>query len=229
MNPGNNLSRLRMARSSPAHETGPIGFARGAFLPNGSAGLNADTGSSKSITTAPYGGLMGKTTGFVPKVPRNLIEAGINEILIEDLIFKLLLSRGVLSGRQLAREICLPFEILVEVLKDLKNQMLLAYRSTAGVNDFTYFLTQEGRTKALVARDSSAYVGAAPVPRPRCDSSTPVGPKKLRQVASWQAKPSICPFSTALIRRSSPHSSSRTMPRAYSLVTSILAAIWAEV
>ncbi len=42
--------------------------------------------------------------------------------------------------------------------------MLLAHRSTTGLNDFTYILTEEGRKKAVVARNANAYVGAAPVP-----------------------------------------------------------------
>ncbi len=57
---------------------------------------------------------------FVPKAPKTIAETGINEILLEDLIFKLLLSRGVLSGRQISQEICLPFKILEKVLQDLK-------------------------------------------------------------------------------------------------------------
>ena len=101
---------------------------------------------------------------FAPKIPKTLEETGINEVLLDDLIFKLLLNRGVLSGRRIAQEICLPFKILEKVLQDLKNQMLLGHRSTIGLNDFTYFLTEEGRKKAVVARNASAYIGAAPVP-----------------------------------------------------------------
>ena len=100
---------------------------------------------------------------FVPKIPKTLEETGINEILLEDLIFKLLLSQGVLSGWHIAQEICLPFKILEKVLEDLKKRMLLGHRSTTGLNDFTYILTEEGRKKAVVARNASAYIGAAPV------------------------------------------------------------------
>ena len=101
---------------------------------------------------------------FYPFVPNDLNQTGLHEKLIEDLIFKLLHSRGVMTGRQIADEICLPFKIIEQILLDLKKQMFLAYRSDSGINDFVYMLTDQGRTKALIAVESSAYVGSAPVP-----------------------------------------------------------------
>ena len=101
---------------------------------------------------------------FFPSVPENLDQTGLNEKLIENLIFKLLLSQGVMTGRQIAEGICLHFGIIEPILSDLKKQLLLTYRSDAGINDFAYILTEEGRAKALIALESSAYVGSAPVP-----------------------------------------------------------------
>jgi len=101
---------------------------------------------------------------FYPRVPKDLNQTGLHEKLIEDLIFKLLHSRGVMTGRLISDEICLPFKIIEKVLLSLKKQMLLAYRSDSGTNDFVYMLTEQGRTKALIAVETSAYVGSAPVP-----------------------------------------------------------------
>lgn len=101
---------------------------------------------------------------FNPPVPENLSQTGLNEKLIEDLIFRLLLSRGVMTGRHIANEICLHFKIIEPILSGLKMQLFLAYRSDAGINDFVYMLTEMGRTKANVAVESSAYIGSAPVP-----------------------------------------------------------------
>lgn len=101
---------------------------------------------------------------FNPPVPENLNQTGLNEKLIENLIFKLLLSRGVVTGRQIADEICLHFAIIEPILSDLKRQLFLTYRSDAGINDFAYILTEQGRAKALIASESSAYIGSAPVP-----------------------------------------------------------------
>jgi predicted ATPase with chaperone activity len=101
---------------------------------------------------------------FHPPLPENLSQTGLIEKLIEDLIFKLLLSRGVLTGRQIADEICLHFKIIEPILSNLKKQLFLTYRSDAGISDFAYILTEQGRAKANVAVESSAYIGAAPVP-----------------------------------------------------------------
>jgi predicted ATPase with chaperone activity len=101
---------------------------------------------------------------FYPSVPENLGQTGLNDKLIENLIFKLLLSRGVMTGRKIADKICLHFSIIAPILSDLKKQMFIAYRSDAGINDFTYMLTEQGRSKALIALEASGYLGAAPVP-----------------------------------------------------------------
>jgi len=101
---------------------------------------------------------------FYPPAPENLNQTGLNEKLIEDLIFKLLHCRGVMTGRQIADEICLQFKSIEHILSDLKQQLFLTYKSDAGMNDFVYMLTEQGRTKALTAAESSAYVGSSPVP-----------------------------------------------------------------
>jgi len=44
---------------------------------------------------------------FNPPVVEDLNQTGLNEKLIEDLIFKLLHCQGVMTGRQIADEICL--------------------------------------------------------------------------------------------------------------------------
>jgi predicted ATPase with chaperone activity len=101
---------------------------------------------------------------FYPSMPEDLNQTGLNEKLIENLIFKLLHSRGVMTGRQISDEICLHFTIIEPILSELKKQLFLTYKSDAGINDFAYILTEEGRAKALIASESSAYVGSAPVP-----------------------------------------------------------------
>jgi predicted ATPase with chaperone activity len=101
---------------------------------------------------------------FYPPAPKNLNQTGLNEKLVEDLVFKHLHSRGVLTGRQIADEICLPFKLIEHVLSDLKQQLFIAYKSDAGINDFLYMLTDQGRQKAIIGVESSSYVGPAPVP-----------------------------------------------------------------
>lgn len=100
---------------------------------------------------------------FFPHPPANLAQTGLNDILIEDLICKLLLNHGLLSGRDLAHRLCLPLKLFDELLYDMKQRLLLAYHATSGVNDFIYALTEKGRQKGLLAREFSAYIGPAPV------------------------------------------------------------------
>ena len=101
---------------------------------------------------------------FYVHVPEHLDKSGLNEELIVDLILKLLHSRGVITGIKLADEICLHFKIIDPILSDLKQKLYLTYTSDAGVNDFAYILTEQGRAKALIAAETSAYVGSAPIP-----------------------------------------------------------------
>lgn len=101
---------------------------------------------------------------FCPKVPASLQESGINEIFLTSLVCKYLLSYGVLTGKEICGKVCLPFSMVEEKLRDLKQQLIITYKTTSGINDFVYALTEKGREKALQAREASAYLGSTPVP-----------------------------------------------------------------
>ena len=101
---------------------------------------------------------------FFPKVPETLEETGLNQLFVEDLICKILLSLGSLTGRELSQRLGLPLKIFSDLLHDLKQRLILVYQSTSGVDDFIYILTEAGKQKALLAREQSNYLGAAPVP-----------------------------------------------------------------
>jgi hypothetical protein len=103
--------------------------------------------------------------GLYPPMPKSLEDTGLNTVLLEDLLIKILLSKGVLSGRQLAKELGLPFAQIIEpILADLKNRLYVAHRTTAELGDFMYALTEAGHEKALRAREFTAYASTAPVP-----------------------------------------------------------------
>ena len=101
---------------------------------------------------------------FFPKHPETLEQTGLHEIFLEDLICKILLAHGSLSGQEIARSLGLPVKVIGNLLNGLKQRLILAYQNTAGFNDFYYVLTQQGRQKALLSREQSNYVGTAPVP-----------------------------------------------------------------
>ncbi len=101
---------------------------------------------------------------LMPPIPKTLEETGLSHIMIEELIFKILLGKGAMTGRDLAEDLCLHFGIVAEILQDLKQRLLVAHKSASTMGDFIYILTEAGQEKAITARDISAYAGAAPVP-----------------------------------------------------------------
>jgi len=101
---------------------------------------------------------------FMPSVPKTLEETGLTQVLVEELIFKSLLAKGALTGREIAADLCLHFNVVELVLADLKGRLLVYHKSNSGVGDFIYMLTESGQEKAMIAREISAYAGAAPVP-----------------------------------------------------------------
>lgn len=115
-------------------------------------------------TSPPERPQAGNTTVGKPPLPKTFDELGLPMILLEDMIFKVLLSKGVLTGREIAAELCLHFSILEPILADLKARLLLGYRSNSGFGDFMYVLTDSGREKGIIAREISAYAGAVPIP-----------------------------------------------------------------
>lgn len=101
---------------------------------------------------------------FFPRRPETLEQTGLQEIFLEDMVCKILLTHGSLSGLEIAGILGLRMKILESLLYGLKQRLILAYQSTSGFNDFHYTLTVQGRQKALLAREQSAYIGTAPVP-----------------------------------------------------------------
>ena len=104
------------------------------------------------------------TTGdFVPLEPSSLREAGVSEGLLESLVMKYLLASGNSTGREAAEQVKLPFKLVDELLRQLKNDQIVVYRDTAPMNDYQYQLTDLGRERARRYADHCTYFGAAPV------------------------------------------------------------------
>jgi hypothetical protein len=103
---------------------------------------------------------------FVPQEPTSFHAAGLNDSLVESLALKHLLARGDSTGREIADQLKLPFILVDELLRGLKNEQLMAYRASAPMNDFLYQLTDLGRERARRYWNHSTYFGAAPVSLP---------------------------------------------------------------
>jgi hypothetical protein len=100
---------------------------------------------------------------FVPREPQTLEEVGATVADIEALILKQLLVCGLATGRKIADQIKLPFGITQEVLRGLKHQLMVNYKSQAPMGDFEHELTLEGEAKARWHVERCTYCGAVPV------------------------------------------------------------------
>jgi DNA-binding PadR family transcriptional regulator len=100
---------------------------------------------------------------FIPLEPSSIRQAGLTDSEIESLILKYLLSRGDMTGREIAEQVCLPFVLLDQIMRQLKLDQLLIYRGSAPMNDYVYQLTDLGRERARRYLDHCTYYGAAPV------------------------------------------------------------------
>ncbi|MFO1005585.1 MAG: AAA family ATPase [Planctomycetaceae bacterium] len=101
---------------------------------------------------------------FTPIVPRSLQDAGLTESEVSSLILKYLIHRGVESGGRIAKHIGLCYPVIEQVLRQLKNDKLVVYKSSMAGGDFQYELTELGRERAHNLSRTCTYFGTAPVP-----------------------------------------------------------------
>ena len=104
-----------------------------------------------------------RANDFVPQETVSFRAAGLNDSLVESLALKHLLARGDSTGREIADQLKLPFILVDELLRGLKNEQLVAYRNGAAMNDFVYQLTELGRERARRFWNHCTYFGTAPV------------------------------------------------------------------
>lgn len=102
---------------------------------------------------------------FVPVAPSTLEESGLSVGLISDLILKLVYLQGTLTGSEISRQIKLPFGVILEPLRFLRNERCLEVSSgeLVGPVSHRFVLTDRGRQRAREAFADCRYVGPAPV------------------------------------------------------------------
>ncbi|MCH8047084.1 MAG: AAA family ATPase, partial [Planctomycetes bacterium] len=100
---------------------------------------------------------------FIPIEPVSFDAAELTESEVKALILKYLLAIGDASGRQVAGQIALPFTLVDELLRQLKDERLVAHRGAATMNDYEFELTDYGRERARRHTQHCTYFGAAPV------------------------------------------------------------------
>ncbi len=112
---------------------------------------------------AAEGSVASECTEFVPVQPNSWEETGLKESEVEQLVLKLLLHGGNLSGRGISERLRLPFVLVEPLLLCLNRDHMIAYFASAPMNDTVYQLTESGREKARRASGQCEYHGAAPV------------------------------------------------------------------
>lgn len=101
-----------------------------------------------------------------PSSPDSLKEAGLTAGFVNDMMLRTLYARGAMIGRDLAQFLCLPFKVIRDGLKFLKDEKCveIAGGDLVGEVSYRFALTDLGRQRAHDATKQCAYVGPAPVP-----------------------------------------------------------------
>lgn len=101
-----------------------------------------------------------------PSAPGSLKEAGLPAAFVYDLITKTIYTRGPMLGRDIAQTLCLPFKVIHNPLKYLKDEKIIQVDGGELVGEISYrfSLTDFGRKRSEDALRQCAYVGPAPVP-----------------------------------------------------------------
>ena len=99
-----------------------------------------------------------------PTEPLDLQTGGINETLLEAIVYRFLLNIGECEGRKVADQVKLPFRLIEPLLMRLKMEQNVGYKGSTSTNDYVYVLTETGRAIARNHAGDCSYYGACPVP-----------------------------------------------------------------
>src|SRR6266581_2944403 len=101
-----------------------------------------------------------------PSAPDSLQESGLPLGFLNDLLLRILYTRGAMVGLDMARFLCLPFKVIEEPLKFLKDEKCLEVTGgdLIGRVSYRFNLTDLGRRRSQDAMQLCGYVGPAPVP-----------------------------------------------------------------
>ncbi len=117
-----------------------------------------------NIPDGPLGFQATRDEPWRPVEPEDAERGGINESLLEAIIYRFLLSSGEASGRRIADQVKVPFRLIEPILSRMKMEQHVAYKSSTSTNDYIYVLTETGRQIARNHAADCTYFGACPVP-----------------------------------------------------------------
>ena len=101
-------------------------------------------------------------SAFCPALPNTFEELGISETLVMDLMLRRLLLEGYSNLVTLSRNLRLALPIVDKMFRNMRQQQLVEVKGMVG-NDYTFTLSQAGKTLAAERFQITQYAGAAPV------------------------------------------------------------------
>ncbi len=103
---------------------------------------------------------------LIPPVPETLDDTGLAQSVVEQLIFKMLYSRGDLLGRDLSTALGLKFSLIEALIETMKRQHLIEVKRSLGMGASTavFALSEAGRNHARECLETNQYAERAPVP-----------------------------------------------------------------
>lgn len=149
--PGNPAtSRPAVAASPPTQQSSPAAASAGK--------------PAKPSLPMPLGFKPERNEPWRPIEPEDMYTAGVNETILEAIIYRFLLNIGEAEGRKVADQVKLPFRMVEPLLTRLKMEQNVAYKNSTATNDYVYTLTESGRGIARNHIADCTYYGACPVP-----------------------------------------------------------------
>lgn len=100
---------------------------------------------------------------YAPPSPQTLEDAGLHPNDLYPLVLKFLFLHGQRTGIRIAEQLKLPFHIVEPIITSLKQEMLIAHKSAAGMSDYVYEIAAAGVEQAKIHLTRTSYCGAAPV------------------------------------------------------------------
>ncbi|WP_436714887.1 ATPase with chaperone activity [Roseiconus lacunae] len=120
-------------------------------------------GAAIEIPAGPLGFKGSRDEPWRPVEPETLYGGGINESILEAIVYRYLLTAGESEGRKIADQVKLPFRLVEPILTRLKMEQNIAYKNATATNDYVYILTETGRQIARNHSTDCTYFGACPV------------------------------------------------------------------
>jgi len=164
----NRINAMTEQEASVAGDDRPLGAGGSrprASSPNNSGTSAGGSHGGKVQGAEPAASLAEQQSGnvFFPPEPTSLQKAGLSESEVEALILKYLIARGDASGRDIADQVKLPFVLVDELLRRMKNEQLVGHRGAAAMNDYQYQLSDLGQERGRRYAQHCTYFGSAPV------------------------------------------------------------------